>query len=125
MLDEIPQIERVTFELNRYEPRLIRARLTDRVHSLSLSFEVDIRWLTNGDYAIDCVETSGDRNWWCRWENNDDIPGIRANFFTPPDGEVLQFLSEFPDEPIDIVLTAVVALEQYLCEYDSVDRFHQ
>lgn len=108
-------VSRAEIEPTCHEPQMVRAYLADKLcPSSSRSFEMEIRWFTSGGFSIHCLETSQDANWWCRWEHYRHMDATPAHFHHPPDGNPIAELEEFPDHPLDIVLTALNAVEQHL-----------
>lgn len=116
-LIDSPTVSRAEFEPICYELLMVRAYVADELCPSSRSFEIEIQWFLSGGFSIDCLETSQDTDWWCRWERYRHMDATPARFHSPPDGEQVEDLVKFPDHPLEVVATVIIAVEKYLCAH--------
>lgn len=113
-LADEPLVAGTAFDPNSTEPRVLEARLdSDRFPPTIDSARFDIRWFTTDDFTIQYVETGADdHRWVCRWDRHPNPHNARLHFHRPPDGTETDDLELPSVHPIDVIATALAAIEE-------------
>ena len=121
-LADEPLVAETEFDPDSYEPRILCVGCDERRYPSTVeSARLDIRWFASGDFSLHYVETTDADRWECRWDRHPNPHNARLHFHHPPAGEEITDLTWASLHPIDVISTAIGAVEQRIEQQWSTD----